>query len=126
MAGRKEKPKTPIEITWFYGGAGLGKTRYAIELAEKSGKPYFKSGSSNDPFEGYAGESILILYELRPNSLPYQELLLILDPMNFQRKTKARYHNNFITADWVIVTTPYDPFHFYDEIWGTSKTICKS
>jgi len=112
----KKKSNESIKTVWLYGPAGLGKTRYAQEYAEMQNIPYFKSGSSNDPFEGYAGERIMILDELRPDSLPYQDLLSILDPMNFDKKTKARYHNAFIMADTILVTTPFDPFKFYLDI----------
>lgn len=112
----KRKSHESIKTVWLWGPAGLGKTRYALEYAKMQNIPYFKSGSSNDPFEGYSGERIMILDELRPESLPYQDLLSILDPMNFDKKTRARYHNAFIMADTIIVTTPFDPFKFYLDI----------
>lgn len=74
------KQEKSVQVLWIYGSAGTGKTRLAKQYAEKANQPYFVCGSSRDPFQGYAGEHTLILDELRPNTIQYEDLLRILDP----------------------------------------------
>ena len=69
-----------VKVIWIYGASGVGKTRLARAYAEKLGQSYYMTGSSRDLFQNYKGEHTLIIDELRPNVIPYQDLLRILDP----------------------------------------------
>ena len=102
-----------IKVIWIYGPAGAGKTSLARAYAEQIGQSYYISGSSRDPFERYAGEHTLILDELRPNVIPYQDLLRLTDPFGAQVMAPARYHDRALACDTVIITSPYDPIKFY-------------
>lgn len=70
LANMKQSEKQ-IKVIWIYGESGTGKTRYAIDFAIRHQKSYFKTSGSNDPFEGYTGEKILIMDELRPETLRF-------------------------------------------------------
>lgn len=120
---KKNQKKDPIRCIWLFGKAGTGKTRYATDISTRHKWSYFKSKSSNDPFENYAGESVLILDELRPNSLAYSDLLQILDPYQYEKTTVARYHNAPIQADIIFITSPYGPIEFYSKIKGIDAKI---
>ena len=102
-----------IKVIWIYGPAGAGKTSLARAYAEQIGQSYYISGSSRDPFERYAGEHTLILDELRPNVIPYQDLLRLTDPFGAQVMAPARYHDRVLACDTIIITSPYDPIKFY-------------
>lgn len=102
-----------IKVIWIYGPAGMGKTSLARAYAEQIGQSYYISGSSRDPFERYAGEHTLIMDELRPNIIPYQDLLRLLDPYGAQVVAPARYSDKAIACDTIIITSPYDPVSFY-------------
>ena len=107
----------PVTVIWLFGPAGAGKTRLAREIAAKRQQPYYVSGSSRDIFEDYAGEHTIILDELRPKVMTYQDLLRILDPFGIGSSVKApsRYHDKPLAADLIIITSPYAPYGFWAE-----------
>lgn len=110
-----------ITVIWLYGTSGTGKTRLARDLAERENRPYYVAGSSRDVFQDYAGEHTIILDELRPKVLAYQDLLRILDPFGARTgvKAPARYVDKTLAADMIIVTSPYSPHKFWQEQFST-------
>lgn len=102
-----------VKVIWIYGASGVGKTRMARAYAEKLGQSYYITGSSRDLFQGYKGEHTMIIDELRPNAIPYQDLLRIMDPYGEQVMAPSRYVDKALACDVIIVTTPYDPSAFY-------------
>ena len=89
----------------------------ARDLAEKENRPYYVAGSSRDIFQDYAGEHTIILDELRPKVVAYQDLLRILDPFGARTvvKAPARYVDKTLAADLILVTSPYSPHAFWQE-----------
>lgn len=107
-----------VKVIWLYGPAGTGKTSFAKAYARKKGQEYYVSGSSRDIFQGYCGEHTIIMDELRPKTIPYHDLLRILDPFALTDPTMApsRYADKSLACDLVIITTPYSPYEFYQEL----------
>lgn len=114
-----------VTVIWIYGTAGTGKSSFAKVYAQKKGNPYCMSGSSRGVFETYQGEHTLILDELRPDSVPYHDLLRILDPfgMSEQVMSPSRYNDKALTCDLIIITTPYSPLTFYYEIFNYKSNM---
>ena len=102
-----------IQVIWIYGVAGVGKTRMAKAYAEKLGQSYYITGSSRDLFQNYKGEHTLMIDELRPNVMRYQDLLRIMDPYGAQVMAPSRYYDKALACNVIIITTPYDPPTFY-------------
>lgn len=102
-----------VTVVWIYGPSGTGKTTLARGYAEKVGQPYYISGSSRDLFQGYEGQHTLIIDELRPKVIHYQDLLRILDPYGTQVMAPSRYSDKALACDTIIITSPYDPLHYY-------------
>ena len=114
-----------VIVIWIYGETGTGKTRFAKEYAIKKGTPFCMAGSSRDKFQNYAGEHTLILDELRPRDIPYHDLLRITDPFGVDTPVMApaRYSDKALACDLIIITSPYDPFHFYSQILHLNKLV---
>lgn len=114
-----------VKVIWIYGAAGTGKTSLARSIAKQDGRADYVSGSSRDVFQSYNGEHILILDELRSNVIPYHDLLRILDPFGNQERimAPARYSDKSLACDLIIITTPFNPVDFYDEIFDDINTV---
>lgn len=122
LARRKAKGE-PITVLWIYGRSETGKTVLAKKYATAEQGHYFITGSSNDSFQHYEGEHIVILDELRPKTFPYDDLLKMLDPYGENPKAPSRFFDKSLMVDLFIITSPYSPKQFYDEIFGRKKTI---
>ena len=109
-----------VTVIWLYGTSGTGKTRFAKAIAKKTEQPYYVSGSSRDIFQSYAGEHTIILDELRPCVMAYQDLLRILDPYGLSSNVMApaRYSDKPLVADLIIVTSPFSPYAFWTKQFG--------
>lgn len=103
-------------ILWFYGDAGTGKTSGAKHILTKQYGEYFVSGGSRDVFENYNGQHGIILDDVRPNFLGYNDILKLLDPFDADSNVSARYHNKSVQGETYIITCPLDPYEFYDTI----------
>lgn len=116
-----------VKVIWIYGPAGTGKNSLAKAYAEKAGQEYYISGSSRDIFQGYGGEHTLIMDELRPKTIPYHDLLRILDPFSLTDPTMApsRYTDKAIACDLIIITMPFDPLSFYQKEFGSELDVSR-
>lgn len=100
-----------MECLWLWGKAGVGKTTFAEYLFKN--KDYVTLGSSRDHFQNYKGEHYIIINDLRPNDFAYSDLLTILDPYQHDKMAPSRYHDKYLNAEAIIITTPYNPQNFY-------------
>ncbi|MQS44613.1 hypothetical protein FHL03_03835 [Lactobacillus salsicarnum] len=102
-----------IPVIWIYGTSGTGKTRFARTFASR--ETTFVTGGSNDTFQGYFGQSNIVLDELRPGTLKFEDLLRIIDPFSTDSMTIARYKNRHLIPDDFLITSPYNPRQFFEK-----------
>ena len=119
----RKMQNNPITVIWIYGQSETGKTLLAKKYANIEQKNYYITGSSKDSFQHYEGEHTVILDELRPKTFPYDDLLKMLDPYGENPKAPSRFFDKSLMVDLFIVTSPYSPKQFYDDIFGRKKTI---
>ena len=103
-----------VLVHWFYGITETGKSYLAELLAKESGLLYYKTTTTIDPFQFYQAEPIIILDELRPEVIPYSELLSLINPFSRGKvAVSSRYCNKALSCRMIFITTPYNPIAFY-------------
>lgn len=112
-----EKTHKPIIIIWIFGPAGVGKTEFAKHIAIKysTNNNYDFTGSTRDLFQNIETASSLIIDEIRPKDIKFNDLLKITDPYNYRKFAPSRYHDKAIIADTIIFTSPYSPIQFFQK-----------
>ena len=102
-----------VSVHWFYGESETGKSFLASKLAGESGA-FYKTTTTTDPFQFYQAEQTIILDDLRPEVIPYSELLALLDPFSRGKvAVSSRYFNKALSCRSIFITTPFDPVEFY-------------
>ena len=118
---KKSESQEPIRVIWLSGEAGTGKTSFARKYAESHDLSYFVTTSQNDPFQGYDGQKVLIIDEIRPNTIAYADLLQICDPYMYDKKLTARYRNPSFQSDIIFLTSVFPPLEFYNAMHLNSE-----
>lgn len=98
-------------VIWIYGQTGTGKTTFAKMLAKSAGFFYRLTSTGRNMFDEYRDEPCLIIDDLRPSDMRFNDLLGILDPYNF-RAAQARYANKALQTQMMIVTSTLSPEEF--------------
>lgn len=113
-----------MSVIYIQGKPGIGKSYLAGEIVEKiceeserlgyEGVSVYSASASNS-FDEYKGEEILLLDDLRPNSLDRADWLKVLDPMNKSR-ISARYRNKVIASRVIVLTNTETAEQFFKNI----------
>lgn len=93
-----------MQVMYFFGESGTGKTTYAKMFAKELGYDVFVSGSSNDPLQGYLGQECIILDDIRGSDWKINDLLKILDN-NTNSLAKSRYSNKLLVDCKLMILT---------------------
>ena len=105
-----------MECMYFVGESGSGKTTYAKEFAKKKGLNAFISSGSNDVLDGYQGQEVIILDDLRPSCMGLSDLLKMLDN-NTSSSVKSRYRNKVLECKYIFITTVLPVEDFYKNVF---------
>ena len=103
-----------MECIFISGKSGTGKTTLAKDFAKSIDTECFISGGSNDPFQGYAGQKVIVIDDARPNLFSAAEWLKITDN-HTSSLVHARYHNVKLDARYLIVTSIMTIEQFFKE-----------
>ncbi len=113
--------KYKLTVMYFQGKSSLGKSYLARTIAQKvreyAEKNKFKSriysASSSNPFDDYYGEDIILLDDIRPDSLRKADWLKLLDPINTSRMS-ARFTNKQVVPRLILITNTQLPEQFFN------------
>jgi len=104
--------KTAVEVLWYWGPTGSGKTYTAYKTIEdrKLQDDLWVSSDSLQWFDGYGGQSAVLLDDIRRDDVKFNFLLRLLDGYRIRVPIKG----SFVT--WmpmlIIITAPMDPSSF--------------
>lgn len=95
-------------VNWIYGEPGTGKTSFAKQLSKTAGMFYKLTSTGRNMFDEYQDEPCLIIDDLRPEDMSFNDMLGVLDPYNF-KAAAARYKNKNLQTQLLIVTSTMSP-----------------
>lgn len=106
--------KEPPEVIWIYGPTGVGKTKMALDICKE--EPNWEddtwiSGNTLRWWQGYRGQSNVIIDEFRKDYCTFHELLRILDRYPYQVEYKGG--STWLQAKRIIITSCYAPTFVY-------------
>ena len=107
-------------VIFIYAKSGQGKTRLAKYLIQLFQAESRKNGenwescltASTNAFDEYNSQEILILDDIRGDSLTLSDWLKLLDPYTIS-PISARYHNKVGSAKVIIITSTRTPLEFF-------------
>lgn len=98
------EPLRQKKVVWISGPTGVGKTRAAVEFAEKHNLDYWISNENLKWFDKYHGQKIAIIDDFRWKDCTFKMLLRLLDRYELQVPVKGGF------VRWnpqiIFVTTP--------------------
>lgn len=102
---KRRDPGDPPKVIWLYGPTGTGKTRTCIEEAERNGLTYWMSSGSLRWFDGYDGQPVCILDDIRTSHCKFDFLLRLLDRYPFTVEFKGGCIQ--WSPKYILITAPY-------------------
>lgn len=112
--------KRDVKVHWLVGDSGSGKTGITLDLLKEYGEDsFFIVSDYQNPFDGYAGERIIILDEFR-GQIPYAVLLGMLE--GYKKEMHARYANVIGLWDEVYISTIKTPEEVYAKMMEKEDT----
>jgi hypothetical protein len=109
-----------MECVFITGDSGVGKTTYAKLICEEKNYSYFVSSGSNDMLDGYMGQDVIVLDDMRPSCMGLSDLLKMLDN-NTASSVKSRYKNKVLECRMIIVTSILEIDTFFNNVFAEEK-----
>ena len=100
---------TRIQIFWYYGCTGTGKTRRVLEQCD----PFIPL--SHKWWDGYEGQDAVLLDDIRPDWCKPAELLRLLDNYRYQYRVEIKGGCRHLVATKIWVTCPWHPRDFWKD-----------
>ena len=89
-----------VDVSYFYGHTGTGKTRSVVERYGYSN--VYRVTDYRNPFDGYRGQDVVVFEEFR-SSFPFSDLLSYLD--GYPVELPCRYANKYACYTKVYIIT---------------------
>lgn len=118
-----ERKEYQMTVMYIQGDSDIGKSELAKNIASQTqaklnevglrGDIY--SASSANPFDNYTGEEILLLDDVREDTMRASDWLKLFDPLNSARMS-ARYQNKLVVPRLIIMPVYMSPKLFFGRI----------
>jgi hypothetical protein len=103
--------KSAPYVIWLWGKSATGKSRYARELAEERSMTPVYSKQAGKWFGNYRQEPTVVMDDFRPDDIPFNQLLKLLDRYAISVEDKGKTLN--FAPGLIIITSPTDPVFAY-------------
>jgi len=115
---RVDQRTTPPRVFVYWGEPGSGKSKRAHAIVRGRGWSYYsKSNGTGKWWDGYYGQSAVILDEFDPTEFPYRYFLQLLDRYPFKVQVKGSMVE--FNSERIFVTTNTHPKDWYpNESYG--------
>ena len=100
---------TKIQIFWYYGCTGTGKTRRVLDQCD----PFIPT--SHKWWDGYEGQDSVLLDDIRADWCKPAELLRLIDPYRYQYRVEIKGGVRHLIATKIWVTCPWHPRDFWKD-----------
>jgi len=101
---------SPVEIIWIWGPPRSGKTKLAYEMA---GDDYYIKSTGDHWFDGYDRHEVMIMDDIRPSWMKFEDLLHVLDRYPHSLANKGGFRQ--LHCRKIIITTWMHPEVFSKE-----------
>lgn len=108
----EQKRSKPMEIRWYYGPPGAGKTRAALEWLGDD--VYTASRTTSKFWDGYDAHQGVLIDDFRTDWCKFVELLGITDRYAYQVEVKGSARQ--LRATKMAITCPYSPEEVFSRI----------
>lgn len=123
MAALVEEPREicpDLEVFWYYGPTGTGKTRRAFWEAKQVSQRIYVKSTNSKWFDGYDGHDCAIFDDLRSSWFEYSYLLKLLDIYPTQVECKGGSRQWKVKR--IYVTSPFHPRDMYTGMQERDQT----
>lgn len=130
------KGEREMEVIFISGPSGVGKDTFAREWCKQRGLAYYCTNNNpENPFDDYKGEPVIIWSDARDNVFKPHNLHQLFDN-HYSSKQKSRYHDTYIAAKYMLVTSivPIEDWYtkFYEkededktQLYRRVKLVCE-
>lgn len=110
-----------MEVIFVSGKSGYGKDTFAVEWCKRNGLAYYRTNNNPEqPFDNYRGQPVIIWSDARDDVFRPHNLHQLLDN-HYGSFQKSRYHDKFIAAKYLIITSIKPLEDWYSKFYSSEK-----
>lgn len=110
-----------MEVIFVTGASGIGKDTFAVDWCTRRGLAYYRTNNNPDnPFDNYRGQPVIIWSDARDDVFRPHNLHQLLDN-HFGSLQKSRYHDKYLGADVMIITSIKPLEDWYSNFYSNEK-----
>lgn len=116
-----QKGEKHMEVIFITGPGRIGKDSFAMDLFKhRLRKRVYRCNNSDNPFDNYKGEDVVIWSDARDNNMKPQQLFNLLDNYYGSRQ-KARYYDRAVNCETLVITSSKPLDEWYKEAFDKDK-----
>lgn len=121
VALKNMKEERDMQVIFISGPSGVGKDTFAVEWCKEKGLDYYRTNNNPDsPFDNYRGEPAIIWSDARDDIFKPHNLHQLLDN-HYSSMQKSRYHDRYIAANYLLITSIIPLEKWYTEFYKKEK-----